>query len=342
LRPYGRALLALALKQQNDARAAEVIAELESAAHVNDFEAHWESRLKSRSGYEQVIDVEATALAVKALAVIAPQSELLPKAARWLVGNRRNGYYWNSTRETAFAIFGLTEYLKVSHELDPDYTLEVYVNGERVISRRVTSADVESAQTFVFELEGRKVGAINHVRVVKRGRGALYLSTALQYFTGDEEVAPQASNELRLEREYLRLSVEENGGKPAWKLEPLVGEIRSGDYIVSRLRLQGARARYLMIEDPNPAGCTQVSRIDNWNPNYTTENWTDWYSSREFRDERTLFFLSSFDGDATFQYAMRVEVPGAFRVAPARAELMYQPTVQSNTGNAGLTILDKK
>jgi uncharacterized protein YfaS (alpha-2-macroglobulin family) len=39
---------------------------------------------------------------------------------------------------------------------------------------------------------------------------------------------------------------------------------------------------------------------------------------------------------------MRVEVPGAFRVAPARAELMYQPTVQSNTGNMRLNILDKK
>jgi len=37
-----------------------------------------------------------------------------------------------------------------------------------------------------------------------------------------------------------------------------------------------------------------------------------------------------------------VEVPGEFRVAPARAELMYQPTVQSNTSNNQLRILDKK
>jgi uncharacterized protein YfaS (alpha-2-macroglobulin family) len=342
LQPYGRALLALALKHQNDERATEVIAELVADAHVNDFEAHWESRLKSHYGSEQSIDVEATALATKALAGIAPQSELLPKAARWLVGRRHNGYYWNSTRETAFAIFGLTEYLKASHELDPDYTLEVYVNGERVISRRVTGADVESAQTFVFELRARNVTSQNRVRVIKRGRGVLYLSTALEYFTGDDEVAPQASNELKLEREYLRLRVEENGGKTTWMLEPLTGELRSGDYIVSRLRLQGARARYLMIEDPIPAGCTQVPRIEGMNFNYSASNWTDWYSSREFRDERTVFFLSTFDGDATFQYAMRVEVPGTFRAAPARAELMYQPTVQSNTGNMRLVIMDKK
>jgi uncharacterized protein YfaS (alpha-2-macroglobulin family) len=37
-----------------------------------------------------------------------------------------------------------------------------------------------------------------------------------------------------------------------------------------------------------------------------------------------------------------VQVPGDFKVAPARAELMYQPTVQANTANVKLKILDKK
>jgi uncharacterized protein YfaS (alpha-2-macroglobulin family) len=301
LQPYGLALLALALKHRGDERASEVARELESTAQVNDFDVHWQARVKSHYGNEQVMDVEATALSLKALAEIAPQSTLLPKAARWLVRNRRNGYYWDSTRETAFALFGLTEYVKVSRELDPDYTLEVYVNEERVISRRVTAADARSAQTFLVERKGRNVSASTRVRIVKRGRGALYLSTALEYFTGDEEVAAQSSSELKLVREYLRLRVTENGGKPAWTLEPLTGEVRSGDYIVSRLRLQGARAQYVMIEDPIPSGCTQVASMDGLNFNYTTGNWSDWYSAREFRDERTVFFISSFDGDAMFQ-----------------------------------------
>ena len=343
LQPYGRALLALALTDRNDGRAREVLAELESLAHVAEFEAHWQTNFKSRYGYEQTLDTEATALAVKALARIAPESPLLVKGARWLVGNRRNGYYWHSTRETAFAIFGLTEYLKVSHELAPDYTLEVYVNDEPVISRHITQADVQTAQTFTIERKGRRVGGANRVRVVKRGQGVLYLSSTLEYFTGDEEVAPQAANDLKLAREYLRLRVTANtDGTSSWKLEPLVGDVHSGDLIVSRLRVEGARAQYLMIEDPIPAGCVQVSRIDGINFSYVDGRWSDWYSAREFRDSRTVFFLDRFDGDATFQYAMRVEVPGAFRVAPARAEQMYQPTVQANTGNTRLNILDKK
>jgi uncharacterized protein YfaS (alpha-2-macroglobulin family) len=344
LQPYGRALLALALKQRgSEERALEVAGEIEASAQSNDFEAHWEARVKSHYGAEQVMNVEATAFSLKALARIKPQSPLLPKVARWLVGSRRNGYYWLSTRETAFAIFGLTEYLKVSRELDPDYTLEVYVNDERVISQHVTAMEAQSAQTFIIERKGRNVSNTNRVRVVKKGRGMLYLSTALEYFTGEEEVAAQSSPELKITREYFRLRVTESeGGKSSWDLEPLVGEVRSGDLIVSRIRLQGARAQYVMIEDPIPAGCEQVASVSRINLNYTTGDWSDWYSAREFRDERTVFFMSSFDGDATFQYAMRVEVPGAFRVAPARAELMYQPTIQSNTGNSRLDILDKK
>ncbi len=98
-----------------------------------------------------------------------------------------------------------------------------------------------------------------------------------------------------------------------------------------------------MIEDPIPAGAEQVESVGNLNLDYGTgQDWTDWYSSREFRDNRTVFFLDYFDGDATFQYAMRVQVPGQFRVAPARAELMYRPSTQSNTASGRLSFLDRK
>jgi uncharacterized protein YfaS (alpha-2-macroglobulin family) len=52
--------------------------------------------------------------------------------------------------------------------------------------------------------------------------------------------------------------------------------------------------------------------------------------------------MDYFDGDATLQYAMRVQVPGQFRVAPARAELMYRSATQSNTASARLAFLDRK
>ncbi|MBV9209628.1 MAG: hypothetical protein JOZ52_03310, partial [Acidobacteria bacterium] len=111
--------------------------------------------------------------------------------------------------------------------------------------------------------------------------------------------------------------------------------------IVVRLKLTGAAAQRLMIEDPIPAGAEQMTRVSSLNLDYSMNNWSDWYSAREFRDEKTVFFLDRFDGEVQFQYAMRVQIPGEFRINPARAELMYTPQVQANTASARMLIKDK-
>jgi uncharacterized protein YfaS (alpha-2-macroglobulin family) len=344
LGPYGRALLALALQEHKDGRAHEIANLIEGAAQKDEFEAHWQTARVNDYGRDVYMDSEATALSLKALAQINPGSSLLPKAARWLVKNRRNGYYWLSTKETAFAIYGLTDYLKVSKELSPDYSFEIYLNGEKVAGQRVGASDATNAQTISVAKKGSELGASNQIRIVKHGKGALYLSSALEYFTADENVPANSAGGLKLTREYLRLRVSENEGEKAgWKIEPLSGELRSGDMIVVRLHLTGPRAQYVMIEDPIPAGAEQVAQVSGIYLNYSLgQQWSDWYSNREFRDNRTAIFMNYFDGDATLQYAMRVEVPGEFKIAPARAELMYQPTVQANTSNDRLRILDKK
>jgi uncharacterized protein YfaS (alpha-2-macroglobulin family) len=340
---YGRALLALALHERKDARAQEVAQLIEGAVRQDEFEAHWQTARVNDYGRDVYLDAEATSVSLKALSRIKPDSSLLPKAARWLVKNRRNGYYWLSTKETAFAIYGLTDYLKVSKELSPDYTFEVYLNGVKVAGQHVGAADAANAETVTVWKKGGEISQSNQIRIVKHGQGALYLSSALEYFTADENVAPQSAAGLKNTREYLRLRVsEDEGEKASWKIEPLSGELRSGDLIVVRLRLTGPRAQYVMIEDPIPAGAEQIARVSGIYLNYSLGQWTDWYSNREFRDNRTAIFMDYFDGDATLQYAMRVEVPGEFKIAPARAELMYQPTVQANTANDRLRILDKK
>ena len=339
LQPYGRAMLALALHSRKDKRAGQVAADIERSAKVTDYDAHWESAQTLWYGSNRV-DLEATAYSLKALARINPGSQILNKAARWIVANKTNAYGWMSTKHSAFAINGLIDYLKVSNELSPDYTVEVFLNGEQIHSRHVTSAET---QPFVFERKGSTLAGNNQIRIVKHGRGVVYLASTLEYFSREENSVAQSSPNLKLTREYLRLIVKDDGsGKPSWKLEPLSGELHSGDYIVSKLHLTGARARQVMIEDPIPAGCEQIQSVSGINLNYSENNWSSWYSSREFRDNRTALFLDYFDGDDTFQYAMRVQIPGDFKIGPARAELMYQRTIQANTASGKQKILDKK
>ena len=341
LQPYGRALLALTLKlRKDDRRAREVANAIESSATSDNFYSSWESKRKAMLDFAEQNDTEATALSLKALSKIKPESQLLPKVARWLVSNRRNSHYWSSTKDTAFAIFGLIDYLKVSKELSPDYDLEVYLNGENVLTQHVSSAT--ASQTFSVNRKGTEVAGGNDIRIVKRGKGLAYFTAALDYYTGEEDVAARGLADLNITREYLRLRVIEDGYNLKWAVEPLRGEIRSGDVIAVRLKINGTKARHLMIEDPIPAGVEQVEAVGNLNLDYTSENsWSDWYSSREFRDNRTVFFMDYFDGQTTLQYAMRVQVPGQFRVAPARAELMYKPAIRSNTASSKMDFRDR-
>ncbi|HWN09216.1 MAG TPA: MG2 domain-containing protein [Pyrinomonadaceae bacterium] len=341
LQPYGRALLALALKhRRDDKRAREVAGEIERSAISDSASVHWESNRKAMLDFAESNDTEATALSLRALATINPKSALLPNVARWLVSNRRNSHFWSSTKDTAFAILGLIDYLKISKELSADYEFEVYLNGENVLTQRVSGA---ASQTFSITRKATDVAGNNDIRVVKRGKGMIYFSSSLDYYTGEETVAARGTADLNLTREYFRLKVNDDGGQLKWNAEPLRGEIRSGDVLVVRLKLNGAKARHLMIEDPIPAGAEQVESVGSLNLDHSSGyNWSDWYSSREFRDNRTVFFLDYFDGEITLQYAMRVQVPGDFRVAPARAELMYRPTTQSNTASGKMAFLERK
>lgn len=342
MQPAARAQLALALHLNSDpARAAQVVEELLRVVRQTDSEAHWEPA-ERRDFLNPKTDLEATSNALRALVKIAPQNPLVPKVARWLVANRRQGSYWESTRDTTQAILGLTDYVRSSGELSADYTFEVLLNGEQVLRKTVTGADAAAGQPLVIERQGAALGSTNQIKVIKRGNGTLYFNATLGYHTRRDQVAAQGNENLTLTRNYLRLKVVELNGRPQWQLEPLTGEVRSGDLIVSQLSLKGARASYLIIEDPIPAGCEQVEQVDGINLDYREGRWSDWYNQREFRDQRTVIFADYFDGDAVFRYALRVQVPGDFRVGPARAQLMYQPGVQSNTSSLRLNILDQR
>ncbi|HET6980441.1 MAG TPA: MG2 domain-containing protein [Pyrinomonadaceae bacterium] len=340
LQPSGRALLALTLSLlKMDQRAAAVALEIERTANIENMTAHWESKRTLMLDSVESEKTEGTALSLKALSCIKPESPLLPFAARWLASDRQQGAYWNSTKDTAFAIFGLIDYVKLNSEMNPSYELEVYLNGETVIAEHVS--ENSAAQIFQFNKKGGAITATNQVRVVKRGRGMLYFSSSLDYYTNDENVAAQGSTDLHLTREYQRLKVGPVGYDLKWTTTPLTGEIQSGDLIVVKLHVTGKAARHLMLEDPIPSGAEQMQAVGNLNLDYGDKNWTDWYSAREFRDRRTVFFLDHFDGDATFQYAMRVQIPGNFVVAPACVELMYRPEIYANTNSQRFAFVDR-
>jgi hypothetical protein len=99
-----------------------------------------------------------------------------------------------------------------------------------------------------------------------------------------------------------------------------------GDTLAVRLTVTGSDWKYLMVEDPIPAGTEFVSKDNLYELKNQPRWWGWWYTRREFHDDRAAFFQTYFSrGDQEYVYLLKVFNPGVFRVSPARVEPMYQP-----------------
>ncbi len=327
LSSYGLALAGLALSEVGDARAGEAAVVLESRATIEIAEAHWQVDRDDLMDVDGDASAEATAYAVKLLSRLKPTSPLLPKAALWLVNHRDQGDYWCSTKQTAMVVYGLTDYLKASGELKPDFGVTVFVNDREVLKRRFGAADALATGPAVVRLPAADLAeGKNAVRLAKSGAGTLYWSARASYVSSETRLEKSGSLSLNLLRDYFRLVPEQKGEAIVHRLTPLEGDLHPGEVLVGRLTLTGGPWRYLMIEDPIPAGTEFVKRDDLYEIVDRPPWWTTYWTRREQRDDRAAFFDTYFDGRQTqFLYLLKVVNPGHFRVGPARVSPMYQP-----------------
>jgi len=332
LSSQGLAHLGLALEASGDARAGEIAGLLEARAKVTDTEAWWPMERDTLMEFGGDATPEATAYALKLLARTRPNSPLLVKAALWLVAHRREGAWWDSTKQTAMAIYGLTDYLKLSGELKPDLNAAVLVDGREVLARRFTSGE-ESASIRLDGAPGQRVA------VRSTGSGRLYWSARTVYYSADPALTRQGSAGLNILREYFRLLPEKDGERIVYRLEPFSGTLAPGDLLASRLTLSGGERRYLMIEDPIPAGAEIVTRDEGYEIKDRPPWWEFWFTRREYRDDRAALFQTYFPpGQKQFFYLMKVVNPGTFRVSPARVGSMYQPQLDATTEGVTLEV----
>ena len=158
--------------------------------------------------------------------------------------------------------------------------------------------------------------------------------------------AERRAEEAIVVSELRAIAGEIDEGRHAWlrsrRLSPFDSHHAALDRATLISHVVPPEGRHVMLEDPIPAGAEQLESVGNLNLDYANASWTDWYSSREFRDRRTVFFFDQFDGEVKVQYALRVQVPGEFNVAPARAELMYEPSTYANTSSGRFVFLDRK
>jgi uncharacterized protein YfaS (alpha-2-macroglobulin family) len=171
----------------------------------------------------------------------------------------------------------------------------------------------------------------NTVTLTKRGGGALYWSAAAKYFDTRTPIERTGGRRLAIAREYFTLTSRTVQNRIVYHETPFAGTAAPGDVVLVRLTVAGAEDwRYLLIEDPLPAGAETIAD-DSLYP-LEKRRLRPWGGRQEFRDDRAVFFQDGLPGGRIeFWYLLKIVTPGTFRAMPAQVTPMYVPGVSAST-----------
>jgi uncharacterized protein YfaS (alpha-2-macroglobulin family) len=334
----GLALAGLALDAAGDSRAKEAANLLEKKAKTDESDAYWSG------SYDELLEDwgdtsnETTALALKLLVRQDRASGLLPKAAQWL-SRHRDGDYWYSTKQTAMVIAGLTDYLSLSGELANTSDVEVLVNGASVGKRHFGAGDA-FALPWKINIPAAQAASGGQITIRKSGDGLTYWSAESAWYAADKKLYQQGKLALNLTRDYYVLQKKQASPSDpiTYDLVPLKSPVHVGDIVAVRLAVSGTDWKYLLAEDPIPAGTVFLANTGLYALNNKPDWWADWFTRKEFHDDRAAFFNTEFSGRREYVYLLKVVNPGKFAISPAQVGPMYQSNVQATSDSATLEV----
>ncbi|MBS1518718.1 MAG: hypothetical protein JSS91_11580 [Bacteroidetes bacterium] len=350
LNDYAKSLIAMTWKLiGNDKKAKDELFSLEKNVKTGgEGAAYWEGKEFHYSWQDD--KVQTTAMALKAIVNIDDNSGLKEKVIRWLM-MQRQGTAWRNTQETAMVIYAMVDYLKNSQELDPDYTVKVFVNNNLLSEMKMNKDNIFSRSVPVIVDNKNLRAGSNEIRIEKSGKGKVYFSSGTSYY--DNTSGNKSSeNGFRVEREYFKLEKYESysDDKIVYRKKYFDGNLKSGVEFLVKIRVSSRdnENNYFMLEDFIPSGAEVVK--DDWAYRIEGENdfqgynyfyWRWWYADKEIRDNRVVFFASYMGkGEYEFSYILRAQIPGDYSVNPSRGMLMYYPEYNGNSDIARISIRD--
>ena len=236
-------------------------------------------------------------------------------------------------------IEGLTDYLALSGELANSSEVEVLVNGTSVGKRHFAPGDA-FALPWKIKVPPAQSASGGQVTIRKSGNGITYWSAENTWFSADKKLYQQGKLALNLTRDYYVLQKKQtNPANPVtYDLAPINGPVHVGDIVAVRLAVNGTDWKYLLAEDPIPAGTEFLANTGLYTLNNKPDWWADWFTRKEFHDDRAAFFNTDFSGRREYVYLLKVVNPGKFAISPAQVGPMYQSNVQATSDPATLEV----
>lgn len=285
-------------------------------------------------------EFEAQAWFLKLLAAAEPESPDARGLVKYLINNRSHATYWNSTRDTAYCLEAIGDYLKASGEGDPELSVEVLLDG-----KVLKTVEINKENLFTFDSSVIVAGDIlatgkHTIELRKKGKGPLYANAYVEYFTLEDFIT-KAGLEVKVDRTYYKLvpdnkvidAVDSQGQaidqkRSRYKRVELKSgdEVKSGDLIEVELGIDSKNDyEYLLFEDWKAAGMEAADVQSGYNPNGLG-------AYMELRDEKVSLFVQNLPrGRHNLSYRLRAEIPGKFSALPTRAAAMYAPELKANS-----------
>lgn len=295
-------------------------------------------------------EFEAEAFYLKLLVRVDPKSEKASGLVKYLINNRKNSTYWHSTRDTAYVIEALNDYILATKEVDPDVTVQVLLDGQVKKEVKITKENLFTFDNALI-LEGKDVPAGKHtIEIKKQGNSPIYFNAYVTNFTLEDRIT-KAGLEVKVERRYYKLTERKDAkalvsgargqavNQKVLKYDREViadgQSLKSGDLVEVELVLESKNDyEYLLFEDIKPAGFEAVEVRSG----FVYEGMSAY---REFHDERVSFYLRTLPlGKHSITYRLKAEIPGKFSALPAKASAMYAPELRGNSDEMKLGVTD--
>lgn len=294
-------------------------------------------------------NVEAHAWYLKLLSAVKPKDADTRGLVKYLVNNRKHATYWESTRDTAYAIEAISAYFKASGENLPEMEVEVLLDGKSMKKLTIDRDNLFSFDGTIF-LTGDAVTSGKHtVELRKTGKGTLYANAYLEVFTLEDKLRA-AGLEVKVQRKISKLvALEKETEVPnstgliakqraeRYKREPLADGalLKSGDRIEVELILESKNDyEYLLFSDAKAAGFEALDALSGY-----ISGDGGFSAFMEPRDQTVDFFIRALPrGSHTLRYQLRAEAPGSYKALPAEASAMYAPELRGNSEDMQLKI----
>ncbi len=327
--PRLKAMLALTLQRMGRPKDAQLVfaSVMDSAKTSPDQGTYWAPEDRAWLWYNDTI--ESHAFALRTLMEIDPQNPKKDGLVLWLLLNKKLNQ-WKSTRATAEVIYSLVHYL------DQEKALAIPESTTVAIGTLKTTFDFppdEYRGKAQLVIPGERVDpkTSSTITVEKPTKGVMFAS-ATWHFSTDKMPAEERGDFFQLSRRYFKRESTPQG----WKLTPLAegAVISPGDEVEVQLSLRSKHeAEYVHLRDPRAAGLEPENAVSQ----FKWDLGLGYYE--ETRDSGANFFFEHLPvGEYTFEYRVRANLSGTFRVGPATVQSMYAPEFNAYSAGDVLTI----